>query len=100
MSDTGIKSFFVQKIVQGKPRGRKVKVKVDSGDQVFDVLEKSVNLLSLPEDCALTIWIENGCILQEKELVANFEDLTTFCVCQENSVIAEHVLDDIIQNHI
>ena len=96
MSDTSVKSLFVQKIIQRKPYGRKIRVKVDSDALVYDVLEKSVNLLSLSEESPLSIWIENGCILQEKDPVANIEDLTTFCICELNSdiIIAEQVLDD------
>ena len=43
--DLSIKCFFVQKIAQGRPCGKKIKISVEPDALVFDVLEKSVTTL-------------------------------------------------------
>ena len=92
-----MKQVFVQKIVDGKPKGRKRKLQIAQGEIVFDLMEKSSEILDFPEDSRLIVQCDDK-ILDEKDSLNDIDDHTTFMVSeeleQENIIITRRGLNN------
>ena len=77
-----MKQVFVQKILDGKPKGRKQKLQIAPDEMVFDFIEKSYLLLNFPEDSRLIVQLDDK-ILEEKDSLCNVEEYSTLLVSEE-----------------
>ena len=77
-----MKNVFVQKMVDGKPKGRKRKLQVAKDEIVFDLMEKSSSILNFSDDSMLTVLFGDK-ILDETDSLNDVEEFATFLVSEE-----------------
>ena len=77
-----MKQVFVQKIVDGKPKGREQKLQIAQNEIVHDLLEKAACILNFSEDSRLTVQFDNQ-ILDKKQSLNDVEEYSTFLVSEE-----------------
>ena len=65
-----MKQVFVQKIVDGIPKGRKRKLEIAQDEIVFDLLEKSSSILNFSDDSRLIIQCDNQILNETQSLNA------------------------------
>ena len=77
-----MKQVFVQKMVDGKPKGRKRKLQIAQDEIVFDLMEKSSSILNFSDDIMLTVLFGDK-ILDETDSLNDVEEFATFLVSEE-----------------
>lgn len=77
-----MKTVFVQKIVDGKPKGRKRKLQIVQDEIVFDLMDKSSSLLDFPEDSILSVQLNNE-ILDETTSLNDIDEFSIFMISEE-----------------
>ena len=77
-----MKQVFVQKIVDGLPKGRKRKLEIAQDEIVFDLLEKASGILNFPEDRRLIAECGEE-VLDEVASLNHVAEYSTFFVSEE-----------------
>ena len=77
-----MKTVFVQKVVDGKPKSRKRKLQIVQDEIVFDLLEKSWSLLDFPDDSILSVQLNNK-ILDETTSLNDIDEFSIFMISEE-----------------
>ena len=77
-----MKQVFVQKIVDGKPKGRKQKLQIGQDEIVFDLLVKSSRILNFSDESRLTVRCDDQ-VLDETQSLNDVDEYSTFLVSEE-----------------
>ena len=75
----------MQKIVDGKPKGRKQKLQIAQDEIVFDLIVKSSRILNFSEDSRLTVRCDNQ-ELDETQSLNDVDEYSTFLVSEEQEL--------------